>query len=99
RAALCSELASCLRRGHRARRGMTIAIGGAGRGRALAMDGEIRDARMLAAHGALRIAAEPDLTHAHAEGVVGHQPADQGPADPEQELDGFRRSEEHTSEL
>src|SRR5439155_20679102 len=71
--------------------GMAVAVDGAGGRRALLVDGEVRDARLLAAHRALGIAPELDLAEAHAERVVGQEPPDQGLAHPDQELDGLRR--------
>src|SRR5206468_8093955 len=70
---------------------VAVVVGGAGRRSALAMDREVPDARMLAAHRALRIAPKLDLAEAHAEGVVGQEPADQRLADAKQHLDGLGR--------
>jgi hypothetical protein len=48
------------------------------RGVPAAADRQVRDGRVLAAEGALGVAAELDLAEAHAERVVGEEPADQG---------------------
>src|SRR5439155_8142626 len=39
----------------------------------------------------LRITSQPNLAEAHAERVIGQQPADQRLADPQDALDGLRR--------
>src|SRR5437867_7199754 len=65
---------------------MAVAVDGAGGRGALLVDGEVRDARVLAAHRALGIVPELDLAEANAERVVGQEPTDQGLADPDEEL-------------
>src|SRR5262249_57147432 len=55
---------------------VAVVVGRARRRSALAMDREVPDARMLAAHRALRIAPKLDLAKAHAESVVGQEPTD-----------------------
>src|SRR6266545_2182624 len=84
-------LASGLGAGHGRRGEMAVAVRGSGRGAPLAMNREIGDARMLAAHRALGIPAQLDFAEAHAERIVGQEPPDEGLADPEQELDGLGR--------
>src|SRR5439155_25331719 len=89
--ALIIALAAGLGGGHPRGSRMAVAINGAGGRGALLVDGEVRDARVLAAHRALGIAPELDLAEAHAARVVGQEPPDQRVAHPDQELDGLRR--------
>src|SRR5262249_57036419 len=59
--------------------------------RAVSMDREILDGGRRPAQRALGIAAQPDLAEAHAERVVGEEPADQRLTDTQHQLDGLRR--------
>src|SRR5215470_6200588 len=57
--------------------GMTVSVDG-GRRRTLVMNRQIADGRVLATERALRIPPELHLADAHAEGVIGHEPPDEG---------------------
>src|SRR6266545_4829265 len=83
--------ASGLGGGYGARVGMAVSVDGADRRRAVAMNRQIADGRMLATDRALRIALQLHFAEAHAEGVVREEPPNERLADAEENLHRFRR--------
>src|SRR5262249_59799267 len=70
---------------------MPVVSDGAGGLSAFLVNGQIRDARVLAAHRAFWITAQLHFAEPHAECVVGQESTDQRLTHPDQDLDRFRR--------